>query len=237
MLQTTRAIVLKSVKHGDHSRVLKTWTSLHGACSFLVRIGKRNGVSDASLQALNRLELVFREIPDRELQVVRELRVERPYVNVPHDPVRATLALFVQEVLYKVLRTGSCDGELDRFLHEALEVMDNDRDLSCYPIVFLVQLSAHLGFFPAAPEQGEDRFDLKEGHFVAGAAQHGHTMRPSLSMALVSIMELGIQELNRVKVAAQDRQELLDHLLLYYQLHVEGFGEMRSPAILHQLLR
>ena len=32
------------------------------------------------------------------------------------------------------------------------------------------------------------------------------------------------------------RRALLDDLLIYYRLHVEGFGELRSPAVLHALL-
>lgn len=237
MLQTTRAIVLKSVKHSDNSRVVKAWTEVHGARSFLVRTSKRSGVTDATLQALNRIELVYREISDRELHVVRELRIDVPFVNIPRDPVRSSVALFVQEVLYKVLRTGDRDDELNAFLHEALEVIDRQRDLSCFPLVFLVRLSYHLGFFPAMPGPGEDRFDLKEGRFVIGASPHGHTMGIGLSASLASLMDVGINELDRTSVETNLRQDLLDHLLLYHQLHVEGFGEVRSPAILHQLLR
>ena len=34
---------------------------------------------------------------------------------------------------------------------------------------------------------------------------------------------------------ASERRDLLDHLLLYYRMHLEGLGELRSPAVLHQV--
>jgi hypothetical protein len=37
-------------------------------------------------------------------------------------------------------------------------------------------------------------------------------------------------------IPASQRRELLDHLLLYFRMHLEGLGELKSPAILHQVL-
>ncbi len=64
---------------------------------------------------------------------MREVRVERPYTNLSMDPVRGTVALFVQEVLYKVLRDEAADPALFEFIQEALESMDTAEDLSHFP--------------------------------------------------------------------------------------------------------
>jgi DNA repair protein RecO (recombination protein O) len=236
MLHTTRGIVLKTVRHGDRTQILKVYTERSGLRSCVLRTGAKRGVATALLQPLNRLELVLDEHSERDLQQVREIRVERPYLRLPYEPVRATLALFVQEVLYKVLREESPDEDLYGFLEEALEVMDSAPDMRHFPLVFLLQLSGHLGFFPVAPGPGEDRFDLREGHFTRGAAQHGHTMGPELSQALATLLEVGLSDRLETPVPTTVRRELLDHLLLYYRMHLEGMGELRSPAVLHQVL-
>lgn len=236
MLVTTRGIVLKVVRHGDNTRVLKAWTEAHGLRSYLVRTGVKGGTRDAALQPLNRLELVVKEDADRELTTVRELRVERPYLNLTRDPLRGALALFVQEVLYKVLRTGAADASLDAFVRDALEVMDTGPDLRHYPLVFLLELAGHLGFRPGPPQPGEYHFDLREGHFLRGGVPHGQVMGPPLSTALAELLDLGLHQLEQANVVPAVRRSLLDHLLLYYHLHLEGMGELRSPAVLHQVL-
>jgi DNA repair protein RecO (recombination protein O) len=111
MLHTTRAVVLKAIRHGDSTTVVKAYTEQLGARSFMVRTSKKGGVSAASLQPLNRVEIVALEHTDRDLLNARELRLDRPYRHIAFDPVRGTLALFVQEVLYKVLRGESADSE------------------------------------------------------------------------------------------------------------------------------
>jgi DNA repair protein RecO (recombination protein O) len=236
MLVTTSAIVLKTIRHGDNSMVLKVFTRSHGLRSYMVRTGVRKGVRMAMLQPLSRLELVVTEDPERDLNNVREIRVEKPYTRLPYDPVRGTLALFVQEVLYKVLRQESADDLLYGFVEEALEAMDGLEDVRHFPLLFLIQLSGHLGFQPAPPEAGEDHFDLKEGYFLPGDAPHGHTLAPPLSLVLARLLPLLVHAPVLPPVPLEHRRQLLDHLLLYYRLHVAGLDELRSPAVLHQVL-
>lgn len=236
MLVTTRAIVLRTVRHGDHKVILTAWTAHAGVRSYLVRAGGERGASPATLQPLARIELVVDERADRELHFVREIRVAEPYVRIHTEPVRGTVLLFAQEVLFKVLRTESPDPGLDAFVHETLQVIDTADDLRCFPLVFLLQLSGHLGFYPEHPVDEADHFDLQEGSFVNGAARHGHTMGPPLSTALAQLLNVPLQDLSTARMGAAERASLLDHLLLYHRLHVEGFGELRSVAVLRSVL-
>lgn len=236
MLHTTRAIVLKTIRHGDSTVVLRALTEVSGVRSFLIRVGRKGGATQAALQPLNRLELVAQEAPERDLLTVRELRVAEPYERLPFDAVRGTLALFVQEVLHRTLRGEAPDAELFAFVRGVLHAMDNVPDVRNFPLVFLLRYSEQLGFLPSPPMEGEDHFDLMEGEFIAGAARHGHTMGPPLSLHLAALLTVDLATMDRVSIAAAQRRELLDHLLLYFRMHVEGLGELRSPAVLHQVL-
>jgi len=236
MLHTTRAIVLKTIRHGDSTVVLRAYTEALGVRSFLVRLGRRAGGTQAALQPLNRLELVAHEAPERDLLTVRELRVAEPYERLSYDAVRGTLALFVQEVLHRTLRGETADTELFAFVERALRAMDSVPDVRNFPLVFLLRYCEQLGFLPSPPLPGEDHFDLVEGGFVTGAAHHGHTMRPPLSLHLATLLPVDFASMDRISIASAQRRELLDHLLLYFRMHMEGLGELRSPAVLHQVL-
>ena len=236
MLHTTRAFVLKTIRHGDSTVVLKAYTETLGLRSFLVRVGKKGGVSQAALQPLNRIEIVAQEAPERDLLTVREVRVERPYTLVPFDPVRGTLALFVQEVLYRTVRGEAPDSDLFAFLDEVTTVMDTAPEVRNFPLVFLIRFSEQLGLLPSLPAPGEDHFDPVEGEFVASNERHGRTLGPPLSGIYASLLALPLSELNEVHIPASQRRELLDQQLLYLRLHMEGMGELRSPRVLHQVL-
>lgn len=236
MLVTTRAVVLRTVRYGDHKAILTAWTAHAGVRSYVVRAGGKRGASPATLQPLARLELVADERADHDLHHVRDIRVAEPYIRVPNEPVRGTVVLFTQEVLFKVLRAESPDPALDSFVHEALQVIDTVDDLRCFPLIFLLQLSGHLGFYPEHPGPGADHFDLLEGSFVSGSDRHGHTMGPPLSTTLARLLDVQFQDLAMARVAARERAALLDHMLLYHRLHVEGFGELRSLPVLRSVL-
>lgn len=236
MLVTTQAIVLRTIAHADNRVVLRAWTRHAGVRSYLVRSSRRNGIAPAALQPLNRLELVSDEQDSRDLHAVKELRVQQPFVAIPFEPVRGAVALFVQEVLHRVLRTEGEDPALDDFLHEAIEAIDSAPDLRCFPQVFLLQLSGHLGFFPGPPSSESDHFDLQEGCFVRFGIKHDHTLAPPVSTALIRLLGVDLAHLQEVELGAELRRSLLDHLLLYYRLHLDGLEPWRSPAVLQAAL-
>lgn len=230
------AIVLRAIAHGDRTLVLKAWTSHAGVRTYLVRAGGRSGGSLAALQPLNRVELVAEERADRDMHHARDIRVEEPYTALHADPVRSALALFVQELLYRVLRAESADGELDGAVRSALRALDTSTHLRWLPHLILLSLSGPLGFRPEQPEHGCDHFDLQEGAFVPAAARHGNLLAPPLSTGLAQLLEHEPGDDPGIAMGSAHRRELLDHLLLFFRLHLEHMGDMRSPSILHTVL-
>ncbi|HEX2617998.1 MAG TPA: recombination protein O N-terminal domain-containing protein [Flavobacteriales bacterium] len=237
MLHTTRAVVLRTVRHGDRTTVLKAYTEAFGLRSYAVRAGGKGGVREALLQPLSRLELVVSEMPERDLQQVREVRAEKPFLQLGEDPLRAAFALFVQEVLYRTLREEAADPIVFAFVQQTLEALDHWPDLNDLPNRFLLHLARCLGFFPEAPDAGEDRFDLREGHFFRGAPPHEWCLDPSVSAELGELLELPLHKGAQEGRTSPYRRALLDGLLLYYRLHLPGFGELRSPEVLRAVLR
>lgn len=235
MLQTTQAVVLRTFKHGDNSVILKAYTASFGARSYMVRTGKRAGIKPAHLQPLDRLELVVTESREREMHAVREIRIAKPFIGVPNDPVRGMLLLFAQEVFYRTLREETSDTPLFNFVQETLEDIDTGGNLGQIPLHILLGLAGHLGFLPEPPLPGEDRFDLREGHFFRGVPAHGLCMDTPNAMAFAALLNIWTTGAT-LSLAPDMRKHLMDDLLTYFRLHVEGFGQLKSPAVLHDLL-
>ncbi len=235
MLHTTRAVVLRTFKHSDKGTVLKAYTEAFGIRSYMVRTGSRKDRREAALQPLSRVELVVTESGDKEMHAVREIRVSMPYLRLHVDHERGLLALFTQEVLYRTLREESQDPALFAFVMQVLESMDSNAELANYPLVLLVELSRHLGICPAPPGPGEGRFDLREGCFFAGDAQHDLCLTAEVSTAFAHLLSSDSGH-PTTRIPAVVRRSLLDGLLTYYRLHVEGFGELRSVEVLRTVV-
>jgi DNA repair protein RecO (recombination protein O) len=235
MLHTTRAIVLRTFKHSDKSTVLKACTEAFGTRSYAVRISQKGASRQAALQPLSRVELVVTESHERDMHTVREVRVERPYLQLTTEPVRGVLALFAQEVLYRALREESGDASLFAFVQDTLEAMDTGHDIALFPQRLLILLMRQLGVGPEAPAPGEERFDMREGYFFQGHAPHELCMEPDQAALLAALLDVPWSTA-APSATASARKKLLDDLLTYYRLHVPGFGELRSPAVLQALL-
>lgn len=236
MLHTTRAVVLRMIRHGDRTSVLKTYTERFGARSYMLHGGGRKNGRQAKVQPLDRVELVVSEMRERDMNAVRELRVESPYLNVHNDPDRGILLLFAQEVFHRTLREEVADPALFEFVQTALEAIDTESKMAEIPLRILVGLSDHLGFLPELPEATSQHFDMREGQFLAGGPAHGLCMDSAASQAFGMLLRSHLTGDPPV-IAATMRKILLDHLLTYFRLHVPGFGELRSPTVLHELLR
>ncbi|MBS1937348.1 MAG: recombination protein O N-terminal domain-containing protein [Bacteroidetes bacterium] len=234
MLQTTRAVALRTFRHGDHTTVLKAYTEQFGLRSYMVRTGPRSAVKPMHLQPLARLELVVTEDRERDLHAVREARILLPYTGVASDPRRGMLLLFAQEVFYRTLREGVQDPALFAFVMNTLEAINGGPELGRIPLDLLVGLSHHLGFLPEPPLPGQDRFDLREGRFFHGAPDHAFCMDHASSAAFAGLLHG--KHGTAASIPAAGRTALLGHLLMYFRLHVEGFGDLRSPEVLHALL-
>lgn len=235
MVQTTRAVVLRTIRHGDKSTVLRAYTERFGLRSYMVRTGTKSTSRVAALQPLSRVELVVPESGEHEMRTVHDLRIDRPYTRLHEEPVRGVLILFAQEVFNRTLREESADAQLYAFVQEVLESIDTGADMAHQPLLLLVGLSRQLGFFPEMPEEGEQLFDMREGHFFQGKAHHEFCMeaaQAALFAELIARIEAPDPGASPLRASSEVRRRLLDDLLIYYRLHVEGFGELRSLEVL-----
>jgi DNA repair protein RecO (recombination protein O) len=233
-LQVTSGMVLRTIKHTERRVIARMCTERFGTRDVVMRAGRKAAVG-AALQPLSRVELVVAVSEGRDLLVARDLRLERPYGHLSSDPVRGALALFMQELLLSVLREEVADPELYVLLGELLEELDTGMDPAGYPLRAMVALLGHLGIRPDAEGRPMDGFDLREGRFFTGAAPHELCMPVERAHLFNALLTGGAGDIG-AKVPYGLRKALLSDLGMYYRLHVEGFGELRSPAVLHAVL-
>ena len=97
-----------------------------------------------------------------------------------------------------------------------------------------MRLTKYLGFYPDHSNIDADSFDLAEGEF---------TDTPSLNPILVgdnlahfkSLLGINFDAIQTVKMMKAERQALLTSVVLYFELHLQGFRKPKSLAILNEV--
>jgi len=114
----TSGIILHSIKHTDSATIITVYTRQFGRVSYMVHgvNKKKSSCRAAILQPLSIVEMDVFHTPGKNIQRLKEMRLEQPFTGIPYNPVKNSLALFLSEVLYRTLRQTEPDESLYLFL-------------------------------------------------------------------------------------------------------------------------
>ncbi|AHJ96098.1 DNA repair protein RecO [Hymenobacter swuensis] len=237
MLIKTRGIVLNYMRYRETSIIARIYTERLGLQSYVV-----NGVRKAKppgrialFQPFTLLDLVAYTSRSGGLTRLSEFRCAEPFRTLPYDVRKSSIALFLSEVVGRVLLEEEENEPLFTFLHDSVLAFDRQEEgFENFALEFLLRLSHYLGFGPETGEQITSQ--------VAFASEAPNTAAGHSPTALrFQEFEQHFDDLlHRPAMAAvpngRVRRELLGVLIRYYQLHVEHLGDIRSLAVLSEVL-
>lgn len=237
MLHSTRGIVLKTVKYSENSIIARIFTEDFGLRPYIVKgvTGKAGHRKKALLQGLTLLNLVVYEKPTTNLQHIREMESATAFGSIPFDIRKSTIVMFLNEVLHKSLVEEVANPEMFNFIFNEIAKLDSLRDgVPEFHLRFLIKLTWYLGFFPRDNFSEQNRFfDLQEGVFINGKPLHSNFMNEPAARQFSRALR---DEPEILCNRSSERNELLEKIILYYGLQVPNFGELKSYAVLKQVL-
>ncbi len=239
MQVTTRAIVLSSLKYGDSSLIVKAFTASDGLKSYLLKgvLSSRKGkLKAAYFQPLTQLEIQANHKYKGSLESIREARISYPFTSLHTDMQKNAIAFFLAEILLRSLGEGAKDPALFEFAEAAFQWLDTHDHSSNFHLFFLLRLSKFLGFFPDTSQTDLPYFDLQEGEFTSTAGIHPVVEGNSL-IHLKALLGTNFDSMDTVKLGKKARQELLQILVVYFELHLHGFKRPRSLAVLNEVFK
>lgn len=239
MICKTRGIVFKTIRYTDHSRITKIFTEEFGLRSYIIRgfSSKKNTSLKSALQPFSILHLVVYEKEKEGLQNIREIEHIHPYQSLLFDMKKSSIALFMNDIMYRSIHSEEPDKALFHFLLNALTTLDlAENFFENHHLYFLTELSRLLGFGPMNNFSPFNQFfDLQEGLFISQQPLHNNFLNPSLSQKL-SLMISDPLHNKLLFPNADSRNEMLVKLIDYYRLHIPGFGEVKSHLVLKEIL-
>lgn len=237
MQLATKAIVLSSLKYGDTSLIVRAFTESSGLRSYMLKgilASKRGKMRPAQFLPLMQLELVVQHKDKGTLESMREAKVYWHYASLHTDMGKNALAFFLSEMLANSILEEEQNRPLFTFLEASLQWLDTHDKVANFHIYFLLSLTRFLGCYPDLSEAHLPYFDLVEGGFV-GTAPSGPFMEGTDLEHFSAFLQLPMGAAMEHKMGRQARKTLLEAVITYYSLHLQGFKKPKSLAVLNDL--
>ena len=177
-----RGIVLNSLKYGDSAMVVHLLTDALGRQSYMVqgvRSSRGRGSKLALFQPMFALEFEGLTSSRQQMHRFREVQSGIVLQRMPFDVRRSTIALFMAEVLYRLVKESEPDSQLFDFVWESIGALDSmEEGVANFHLWFLVNLSRFLGFYPGNEYMPGAWFDACEGSYTVQKPPHATVMTP-----------------------------------------------------------
>lgn len=227
MLHKTQGIVINYVRFRESSIIVKIYTQKFGIQTYIengVRSSKgKNKI--ALFQPLTLLDMVVYHDDRKSIHRISEVKCLIPYISLPYDIAKSSIAMFLDEMLNKTLQEQTENEVLFDFLRESLLVLDlQDDNFENFHLIFLLKLSFFLGFSPQSSQEMFEQF--KEFSMQIPYDLNYERLLNHLIWA---------EYTTPLQIGRLERIHLLDIIILFYKIHIEGLGEIKSLQVLHEI--
>ncbi len=239
MLITTNAIVLSKLKYRDNDLIVSCFTEEIGIVSFLLRgvlKSKKGPIKAAYFQLLSQLQLDIVCKNNRSLQVIKDVKLNHHYTTLHSNVLKGSIVMFLSEVLVSSLKEEEQNKTIYSYIETTLLWLDAHSEYSNFHLLFLLNLTKYLGFYPEEMNLDYNYFNLYDGKFEL-KYQNKYSISGENLTLLKQLLGTTFDALSIIKINAKQRQSFLSMILLYFELHLGGFRTPKSLQIFNQVFK
>lgn len=231
----TQAIVLSAIKFQEKSLIVKCFTKSDGLKSYFIPTAfssKKSSQKIAYFQPLNILEIEANHKNKGTLEHFKEVKLAYNYQNINTDIVKSSMVLFLSEVLHNSIFEEEKNENLFSYLETSLMWLDTHDTISNFHLIFLMQLTKFLGFYPQLQETNAAYFEMIDGVF--SPFQGISCLNEHETQLLKKLLNLRFEDTQK-NFHKEERQVLLKIILEYYSIHLQGFKKPNSLEVLKEI--
>ncbi len=246
MVVKTEAVVLKTVKYGDTSKIISVFTREYGKLSLIAK-GARTSRSKfvSILNPMSCIQAVFYLKESRDIHLLSDASSSRVHKNIVGDPQKTMTGFVMLDALNTAVHTRESHPVLFDHLVEALDGLDRaERSPVNYLIAFLIALLREAGYglkLDACVRCGGklDReplvFESQFGGFACGRCRSPDTtltMAPNHLEALRWLERPSPEVWSRLSLEPVESLRIVHLLAGHLCRHVPGARRLRSLSLL-----
>ncbi len=237
MLNKNKAIVISKIRYRDDDLIAKCFTKQKGLVSYLIRGALKSGKGKSKavyFQLLSQLQIEENYRSNQTLQYISEVKLDYIYKSIHTNVFKVSIAMFLAEVLSTVLNEEEQNLELYEYLEVTFRWLDYQDEYSNFHLLFLLNLTQYLGFYPENTNKDAPYFNLSNGLFETTKSNMYSVSGENLIL-LKQLLGINFDKLNTIKISSKQRQSFLAMLLLYFELHLGSFKKPKSLQVFNQV--
>ena len=237
MLVKINAIVLSKLKYRDSDLIVKCYTKQRGIVSYLIRGALKSQKGSSKAAYFQPLSLVLIEEiykPNQTLQSIKEIKLDYLYKTLHTDILKTSIVMFLSETLASVLKEEEQNESLFNYIENTLKWLDYQTEFSNFHLLFLLNLTKYLGFYPDDQNKSSNYFNLSNGLFESNKDEYFSITGENLTI-LRQLLDTDFESVNTIRLNSKQRQSFLNMLLLYFELHLGDFKKPKSLQIFNQV--
>ena len=235
MIISTTGIVLNKFRYKDTSLIVRVITRDTGLCSFIVRFGmgkKKKNIFNY-FQPLSIIEIDYDSNNKRDLHFFKEVDLKFNFKSIHSNHKKSVVIMFLSEILSKTLKFQGKDFQLYDFIEASIKYFDESEFTPYFHLIFLIKLTKYLGFYPDTNKK-YGFFDLEQG-FYSDSEMGGYLLKGKELESFNDILGTNFDACYGLTLSSMQRTKVLDNILLYYKLHIENFGSIKSLDVLRKI--
>ena len=150
-MQRTKVIVLRTLKYSDSQIVVSLFSKDFGFFTTMVRLsrGSRFAGKNTFWQVLNILEVSVDYRVGNEFQKLSEVSISLPWKDIPYNPPKAAVAIFLGDFLFHALRGEGENQILYEYIENSLLWFDESSSaFTTFHLFFMIRMTRFIGILP-----------------------------------------------------------------------------------------
>ncbi len=249
MIEKAEAVVLKTLNHGDTSKIITLYSKELGRLKLIAK-GVRSPRSKAMglFQPTRHIQVIYYFKANAGLQMFKSGELVNGFFGLEEDFDRLTLAQVVVELLDRSVEDQESHPKLFQLLVDTLGRLSNKEITSAEAYWFFhAHLLRELGFRPHVAHCSICREPLNNGGSLGVGSSHLECVKCHLPgqdslfvstpvlQALQNILDKPWDEIEKTKLNSRERRMLWDFLWRFTFHHMESSRGMKSLKVLKQL--
>lgn len=230
----SEGIILRTIKYSESSIIVDIYTKVKGLRSFIVSglNSKKNKSKSSCFRHLNIVNIVAYDKTNGSLARIKEFGISYYYKSLTYDVTKSSIGLFAIEVCRSSIKELEPNESLYDYIYETLIKLDTvEHNLALEPIYFTLGLMSHIGITPDNNWSNKNiYFDVLNGRFDCTLNEYSE-----LEEISKLISQLLSSSRDKVSIKKLYRDKILDIILKYYQIHIDGFKSLKSVDVLREI--
>ncbi|MDR0384550.1 MAG: DNA repair protein RecO [Prevotellaceae bacterium] len=227
-----KGIVLSRIKYTDNQDIVYLYTDTKGRRTYILNRRKKR----SCLFPLSLIDFEYSGRHGAEIQYLKEFVFSPLLLEISTDIRKCSIAMFVGEFLYKILKEEDSSSVLFEYLSKSICLLDMLHEgISNFHLYFLVQLARYMGFSISPNKNGYDYFDVKHCRFVFAQPLHPQFFDRDNTEILSRLLDLPSERLNELKLTGNRRINFTNRMLDFYSSRFDHTLIIKSLNVLHEI--